>query len=43
VPCGSDKAQSSSAMNREQRRLLIFQFALVAAFGIIMAIELLCR
>jgi len=30
-------------MNREQRRFLIFQFALVAAFGIIVAIVMLSR
>ena len=36
-------AQSSSTMSPEQRRFLIFQFALVAAFGIIVAIVMLFR
>jgi hypothetical protein len=30
-------------MNREQRRLLIFQFALVAAFVLIMVIVVMSR
>jgi hypothetical protein len=36
-------AQSSGAMNREQRRFLIFQCALVAVFMIIFAIVVMSR
>jgi hypothetical protein len=40
---GSGKAQSSSTMNLEQRSLLIFQFALVAGFLLIMVIVVMWR
>jgi hypothetical protein len=40
---GSGKTQLSNTMNIEQRRLLIFQFALVAAFVLVMGIVLMSR